>query len=148
MTRVLDGLRRKLGMKTSAQKDFEAASTRARLAASRVWQTCPVCGCVPVNEVGVPVPVSVRRWWCEAHRDQAQPGDMQPYTSGIRMSESGSLLPIDDREWEKIRAEQEIRRQRHERRLAERKLEAEALRREEGARLEAFRRELPPGIPG
>jgi hypothetical protein len=148
VTRVLDGLRRKLGMKTSAQVDFEAASTRARLAAARVWQTCPVCGCVPVNEVGVPVPVSVRRWWCEAHRDQAAPGDLQSYTSGIRLSESGVLVPAEDREWEKIRAEEAIRRQRHERRLAERKLEAERMRREREARDEAFRRELPPGIPG
>jgi hypothetical protein len=100
-------------------------------------------GAVPVNEVGVPVPVSVKRWWCESHRDQAAPGDMSIRSSGIRISESGALVPIDEGEIAKAEAEAEIRRQQHERRLAERKLETERLHLEEEARDAAFRSALP-----
>jgi hypothetical protein len=47
------------------------------------WQLCAVCGCQPLDEMtGAPQPVSVRRWHCSAHADQAAPEDMQPWPPG------------------------------------------------------------------
>jgi hypothetical protein len=52
------------------RKSVEAANQAARLRGSRSspWQMCgePTCSEVPVNELGAPVAVDVKRWWWPA----------------------------------------------------------------------------------
>jgi hypothetical protein len=61
---LLDKIRGRLGFKTSERRRFEAANREAAayVAAHSPWQTCAECGALPVNEVGVPIRVNVRRW--------------------------------------------------------------------------------------
>jgi hypothetical protein len=153
---LLDRARQRAGLPTTdeaeAHQRFEAASRAARVSggASSAWQMCgePSCNQAPVNHLGAPVPVDVRRWWCEAHRDQAQPGDMQPVGSGIRISESGALVPDDPNSEAREAASAESRRRLHDDRVAARQVEAAEAAESERLRAAAFRRELPPGIPG
>ena len=146
--RLLNGLRKRLGFKTSGQKSLEEAQACARSGWSP-WQLCPICGCQPVDEMtGAPQPVAVRRWHCAAHAGQAAPGDMEPMGSGIRMSPSGAFVEYNPGEIEKERAEAELRERRYQEQLAVRKLEADARRRQKEAEDEMFRRELPPGLAG
>ena len=114
------------------------------------WQLCgdPSCDAMPLNEVGAPVAANVRRWWCEQHRDQAAAGDMEPPGSGVRISESGSLIPIDDHEGDRDAARAESRRAELESRLADAEVDAAAGRRHREAREQEVRRLLPPGVPG
>jgi hypothetical protein len=140
---LLDGLRRVAGLKPEEPKVTRTGGGWSP------WQMCPACGAVPLDEqTHTPIPVSVKRWWCEAHRDEAAPGDMSVLSSGIRMSESGALVPIDEGETERDRVRAELRRRRHEEKLAQRRFEAEQGRREKEAADAAFRRELPPGFGG
>jgi hypothetical protein len=137
---LLGAIRRKLGLAPELPPAHGESGWSA-------WQLCPICGCQPLDPLtGAPQPVSVRRWHCAAHVDQAAPGDMEPMGSGIRMSPSGALVEYNPGEIEKERVEAELRERRYQEQLAVRKLEAEARRREKEAADEAFRRELPPGV--
>lgn len=82
---------------------------------------CAVDGCnaAPTRLGGFYVP-DVRRWHCEAHEHLAQPGDLEPRGSGIKLSPSGVPVPDDpaadaaDRDREasrraQLQAEAEIR---------------------------------------
>jgi hypothetical protein len=95
----------------------------------------------------VPIAFDVRRFFCESHLDQAQPGDMEPRGSGIKISESGALVPID--EDEEARAREQEKRIAAERQAAEdqRAVEAEHWRRHQEAIADETRRLVPPGIP-
>ena len=106
------------------------------------------CDEVPLNELGAPVAVNVRRWWCEQHRHLAQPGDMQPPGPGVRISESGALVPVDEHDEERDAAKLASRRVELEARLAESAADAAAGRRHREAREAEVRRLLPPGVPG
>ena len=132
-----------------ARERVEAASHTSGGGVS-AWQMCgdPTCNAVPLNELGAPVASTVRRWWCEAHRDQARPGDMQPPSSGIRISESGALVPVDEYEEAREAAKAESRRAELEARLDESEADAVAVRRHEQAREEEVRRLTSPGVPG
>src|SRR5215211_8652234 len=77
---LLNGLRRKLGLAPQLPPARGGSGWSA-------WQLCAVCGRQPADELtGAPRPVSVRRWHCEAHLDQARSEDMQPVGSGDRKS--------------------------------------------------------------
>jgi hypothetical protein len=103
---------------------------------------------MPINELGAPIPVNVRRWWCDAHRDEAADGDMEPRPSRLRYSPSGAIVEYDPDEEARAAAAEESRRRVREDRLAERAVEAAAKRESDEGRAAAFRRELPPGFPG
>jgi predicted phage gp36 major capsid-like protein len=97
----LDRAREAAGLPASGRVDearrlalVQAAGRRAA-AAESPWQVCaePSCTAVPVNPVGgAPVPVDVRRWWCEVHRHLAAEGGMQPRPSRVRLAPSGALV--------------------------------------------------------
>jgi hypothetical protein len=78
--RLLNWLRHACGLKSTddveAEERFERANAAARAVVASAFQSCPACGSIPTDEIGAWRPVNVKRWWCEAHRDQAQPGDM------------------------------------------------------------------------
>ena len=132
-----------------AHQRVELASHAARVAATSPWQMCgePSCNVAPLNNLGAPIAVDVRRWWCERHRDLAQPGDLEPRGSGVRMAPSGALI-IEEGEEARAAAEAESRRVLHEDRRAERQVEAVEQAEGERLRAAAFRRELGPGVPG
>jgi hypothetical protein len=142
---VADRIRRRLGLKTSGVKAMEEASRLARAKAADVstWQLCAVCGAIPTKELGVPIEVSCRRYFCPEHEGMAQPGDLAPRDTQWRYSPSGAIVEVNPAEVAREEAQAESRRRRHEQRLAEREFEAERMRREEEARDAAFRAELP-----
>jgi hypothetical protein len=149
---VLDRLRTKAGLPSTkvveARREYKAANQAGAVRSSgySAWQACPACGCVPVDEnTGVLKPVSVKRWWCEAHRREAAPGDMEPFSSGIRLSDCGVPIPYDEGEQARAEAEAEVRRQKLEADMAIRKREAEDRRRYEQAIADDIRRHTPPG---
>ena len=104
---------------------------------------CAACGRQPINEVGVPVEVDCKRYWCSEHEHLAAPGDLAPRETEWRYSESGAIIEHNPAEVAREEAQAESRRRRHEQRLAEREFEAERMRREKEARDAAFRAELP-----
>ncbi len=154
---MLDRARVKAGLPTTEQVDgrrkVEAASAAARAqgAAQSPWQLCHAesCNATPMNHLGAPIPVDVKRWFCPAHRDQAAEGDMAPRGSGLRIAPSGAIVPVDNpSEAAKQASVAESRRVLAEAQQAERAVEAEAKRRHDEAREEETRRLLPPGVPG
>jgi hypothetical protein len=147
---LVDKVRGRLGFETSEQRRFEAANREAAayVAAHSPWQTCAECGVLPVNEIGVPIPVNVRRWWCEGHRHLAAVGDMEPRSSGIRISESGALVPTDEGEVARAAAEADSRRRRLEAEAASREVEAGERREHQLAIADQIAAELPRGFPG
>jgi hypothetical protein len=108
------------------------------------YLTCahPGCGAFPVDPTtGGQAPTNVRRWFCGAHRREAEPGDMQPWTPGISFAPGGGLQFDDDVEVERKRSELEEQRRaaRREQRRAEREAEGEALERDQAAMAERWR---------
>jgi hypothetical protein len=115
---LLDQARRRAGLATTGEAEedarFERANQAARIQASlnSAWQVCNAADCtaIPMNELGVPVETSVRKWFCPAHVHLAAEGDMEPRSSGIRIAESGALLEIDEAEEARVAAKAESRR--------------------------------------
>jgi hypothetical protein len=75
---------------------------------------CAAEGCrtFPVDELGKPVPVRVRKWWCPEHRHLAAPGDLDPWQGpGLRYGPGGgielALTEEDERFYEQIDRERE-----------------------------------------
>jgi hypothetical protein len=137
---MLDAIRRKLGLAPQLPPVRGGSGWSP-------WQLRAVCGCQPLDELtGTPKPVSVRKWHCKVHVDQAGPGDMQPVGSGTRVTDVGVLVEYNAGEIERDLIEAELRERRNQERLAVRKLEAERLEAEKKARDEAFRSELPPEL--
>jgi hypothetical protein len=58
-------------------------------------QTCAAPGCEAVSSTreGALQPVAARRWHCEEHRGQAEPGDMEPFEEVVRVDRFGMPLP-------------------------------------------------------
>jgi hypothetical protein len=146
---MLDGARRRAGLATTgrieAMEAFEAASSRSSAGARSEYPICaaPECRSFPVNDIGAHARTNVRRWWCAAHKHLAEPGDMEPRTSGVRYSSSGALEFADEVEAEgqRARVEAESRRRQREVREAQRREEGERLAELEAARDERQRRE-------
>jgi hypothetical protein len=150
--KVLDACRVKAGLESAtaieSRRRVERVNTAARVQAGGGWQMCHGDGCneAPVNELGVPVAVNVRKWFCDAHMDQARPGDMEPCGSGIRIAPSGALVPIDEGEEQRAAEEAESRRRQLEERAAGREHEAAVSAEHKRLRDEAARRQVPPGM--
>ena len=151
---LLDGLRRRAGLKTATQIDherrFEAANEAgaARARSTSPWALCaePSCNRIPFNEVGVPVASTVNRWWCPEHAHLAQPGDLDERQLPIRLSPAGVLVEYDPAADEADRARERSRQVELEARLAEAEADAAPLREHEDARAEELRRLQPPGV--
>lgn len=152
---LLDAARERCGLPTTVeledQRRFEAANASARLQGAKVseWQICPAegCGAIPVNQLGAPIPTTARRWWCEAHRDQAAPGDLESRPSPLRISESGAIVEThDDGEHAREAAAAESRRSQLEAQAGDRQAEADAIRQHREAADADMDRLLPPGV--
>jgi hypothetical protein len=151
---LLDRFRKRAGLDTTtdidARRRFEAANRNARLIAAQEspWQICaePTCNEIPINELGAPIPVDARRWWCPAHRHLADEGDMLPRPIGLRIAPSGAIVPVDPDEEARGLVAAESRRHQHEAKLADRKADAQELASVERARRARVERELPPHL--
>jgi hypothetical protein len=137
---LLDRAREGCGMLSveaeAAHTEFERANANASLrpgrdAKGRLLQRCaePDCGRFPIGPEGFPAPVSDRKWWCDAHRHLAEPGDDQPPEAEYQLdpmtftvravgAERERLLE-EDRERESKAAEREQRRREEAKALAE-----------------------------
>ena len=81
---------------------------------------------------GAIAPVRARRFWCELHSDQAEPGDLDawepatvqidPLSGGLRLPEEQALAA------EHYRRQAEQREEEHRKRLEQRQAEAERIR--------------------
>jgi hypothetical protein len=153
--RIADQAREAAGLKSFTAIDWEAEAERGRRAApprrdadGRSYQVChePGCAAQAVNAAtGSPEPVAARRWWCADHRCGHE-ADLEPWTPGLRYSETGALIDADDdaeaeRERERSDREQERMRQRREQSQAERREQLAERREYERAREEQHRRE-------
>jgi hypothetical protein len=49
------------------------------------WRLChePTCNALPLNELGAPITVDVRKWWCARHRHLAVEGDRRELPPGV-----------------------------------------------------------------
>ena len=135
---VVDEARTSLDLPTLAEEDahkeFERANANlppGRDAEGRCLQKCAARGCVayPLNEMGVPVPVPDRIWWCDAHKHLADPDDHLPPAARYRLDlstmglvavgEERERLLEENRERERKAAEREQRRREEAKALAE-----------------------------
>jgi hypothetical protein len=152
---LLDRFRRRVGLdsteKIDARRQVEMASSSARLTAAKEspWQVChgEGCGQIPINELGLPTTTEARRWFCRDHRDQAQPGDMQPRPLRIRRAPSGALVEYDPDELAREATAEASRAALRETQQAERQVEAQERRDAERAARERVEREVPDGVP-
>jgi hypothetical protein len=129
----------------------QAAAPPQRDAAGLAFQLCaaPDCSVEPLSDVtGAPMKVAAKRWWCPEHEHLAAPGDLNPWTSPLRMTARG-IVDIEEEaaEAKRIETELESRRVRREQLQAERRAEAAERREYLRAREEQTRRETPPGMP-
>ena len=151
---LLDRAREGAGLlsteRTEQRRAYDLANPQSSTGARSEFPICaaPECRSFPVNEVGAHARTHVRRWWCAAHEHLAQPGDLEPRTSGIRYTRTGSLEFADEveAEAERARVEAESRRKRNEAREAQRREEGERLAELEAARDARFRSERFAGF--
>jgi hypothetical protein len=92
---LLDAARADLGLEPTA--DIEARRRVRginRVTVQQGLQTCHADGCsaIPLTECRGWRVVNCRRWFCDAHADQAQPGDLDDLGSGLRYSENGVIV--------------------------------------------------------
>jgi hypothetical protein len=153
---LLDRARERVGLATTEQVDqrrrFEVTNRNARLTAGQEseWQICAAdsCTAIPLDPTtGIPTTTKAKRWFCRAHRDQAQPGDLQPRPLRIRRAPSGALVEVDEAELAREATAEESRRRQREAEVAERQTEAAELDAHERAKRDQLDRELPPGFP-
>jgi hypothetical protein len=82
--KVLDKARAAVGLKSTGEVDADEEVERATEALRRRprpgLQHCAAenCSALPMDEQGLFIEVSDRRWWCDRHRDQAGPDDHLP----------------------------------------------------------------------
>jgi len=80
----VDRAREAAGLPSISALEFEATQ-RALVPSDRdemglKFQSCAAQGCeaVPLDSSGLPTGVVDRRWWCDQHKDQADPEDHLP----------------------------------------------------------------------
>jgi hypothetical protein len=102
----------------------------------------PACANFPVDPAtGLRTKSRAKRWWCSAHADRAEPGDLEAWSLRIRYTESGALQFLDEVEADQleIEREQERRRIQREAAAAERAEKAKEMREHEAAMDEYYR---------
>ena len=144
---LLDKARAEVGLVST-----EMADARERIYASSRSTTSGIGGCAIDGCANVPVrhgifhSPDVRRWHCPDHEHLAEPGDLEPRGSGLKLSPSG--VPIDDDPVADAR-ERERERSRRAQRQAQaeiRAVEAEEASRSRRLREAAQASELPEGL--
>src|SRR5215207_9313767 len=83
------------------------------------------CGEIPINELGAPIPVDVKRWWCPTHLHLASEGDMAPRPSRLRIMPGGAIVEVDEAPEAREAAAAASRSAQFEAQQADRRLEAE-----------------------
>ena len=151
---LLDNARQQAGLESIADVEAgmraEVASRAGEIIASQYDpQLCHgrtadgnFCNALPLNN-GVPAATNTKKWFCEAHRGQARPGDLDPLPSPWRYSPSGAIVEVDPIELARDQTAAESRRVQQEAELAERATEAEAIREHQAAVDAQANRELP-----
>jgi hypothetical protein len=99
---ALDRLRTKSGLATATAVDTERRIKETRMhtvGGSDPPQVVPCaadgCQAVPLHPVTwLPVVLDVKRWYCDAHADLAEPGDDDPKPPGMRLAPGGGLEEI------------------------------------------------------
>jgi hypothetical protein len=147
--RLVDEARTSLGMKTldaeKADREFKRVTRTlvgsGRDADGRIFQVCAAEDCLvyPLSEQGVPIPVPDRRWWCDRHKDQADPDDHLPPEPKYVLDFATMSPRAVGAERERLLEEDRER----ERKAAERT----RLRREEGERLWKLEQEWQAAHP-
>jgi hypothetical protein len=103
-------------------------------------QQCPMCGAVSSGPSGIPEPVAAARWWCDAHKHLADPGDLDPPQDLDPVIDLRTMSPRPSRaEMKRLRAEDERRREEDRERAEQRAAEAAAI----AAARERYERENP-----
>ena len=151
---LLDHARQECGLESIADVEAgmraEIASKAGEIVASQYNpQLCHgrtadgnFCNALPLNN-GVPAATNTKKWFCEAHRGQARPGDLDPLPSPWRYSPSGAIIEVDAAELAREQTAAESRRVQREAELAERAAEAAAIREHQAAVDAQADRELP-----
>jgi hypothetical protein len=107
----------------------------------------PECNAVPMR-LGIFYNPGVRRWWCPNHADRAEPGDLEPRGSGLRLSPSGVPIEFNPAADSADRERAASRRARSDAEAGIRAAEAAEQRASKQARDAAHRRELPAHLRG
>jgi hypothetical protein len=144
---MLNAARKTLGLPTV--EEIEAAQQPKPLqvrttGAGGSFPTCPAKGCgVSPTRHGIFWSPDCRKWWCPAHEHLAEPGDLEPRGSGIKLSPVG--VPVDDDPAvdARDRAREASRRAQLEAQADDRAVEAAEARASKEAADAAHRRELP-----
>jgi hypothetical protein len=139
--KLLDSARAEAGLPPTAAVDTHREISRVNV--PQGLQAChgPGCSAIPTTETGSWRAVRTRRWFCERHRHLATAADLVDRGSGVRLTESGVLVPDAPDDSEQATAESRRRRQQGQRADREKDLaEHEALER---GRRDQLRAELP-----
>jgi hypothetical protein len=95
------------------------------------------------------VAVRERRWFCDAHRDQASAEDLEPWRSTLRMTmTTKGVIDLEELEADRQRTERELERRRlaREREQAARREQVAEAKAEQRRRDEWMRAEMPRGL--
>ena len=153
---LMDRARKSAGYRTiseqKAHDSFEQANAAVQTRSTFTeFPVCAAAGCksIPLTEQGAHAKVVVRRWWCSEHAHLAAPEDFQP-PPGPRYGPSGAIEFPGEREAEAARLlhQEERRKEKREAMQAERREDAEAIKRFEDAMAAKWRRERPEGLRG
>lgn len=150
---LLDDARIECGLPTTKDVDGRARYTaanqaaQAQVAAENPWQLChePTCNAVPVNRLGVPIPVAVKRWYCAQHAHLASADDLKPTGPRLAISPGGAIVDLNDAEIDAAR-ERNAQATRDSQQAAREAATAAAIQEHDGleqARREQLQRELP-----
>ena len=146
---ILDRARAEVGLPSVEEVESQRPKPlRVRTTgAGGSFPTCAAKGCnaVPMRFGAFYNPV-VRRWHCPAHEHLAEPGDLEPRGSGLKLSPSGVPIPDDLIDDQRERDREEIDANRRATQTEQRAVEAAEHNRSKQARDEAHRSELPPHL--
>jgi hypothetical protein len=144
---MLNAARKECGLPTL--EEVEAARPQplqVRRVSSAPFPGCAATGChaAPVRaDTGGFYHPRVRKWWCPAHEHLAEPGDLEPPGSGIKLSPAGVPIPDDPAADERDRVREESRRAQLQAQAEIRAVEAAQRRASDQARDRAHQSELP-----
>jgi hypothetical protein len=155
---VLDDAREASGLERSEDIDSREAFEhrnrtlpRGRDPLGRCYQVCHAEGCTvhPVGPSGEWVPHLAAKWYCEVHRDQAGPGDLDPPDDLMPRIDPATMHVLPSRaEQARLEREAEQLREEDRRRNAAREAEAKTI----AAARERYETANPPpplaGLPG
>jgi hypothetical protein len=154
---VLDNAREACGLPRSEDIDRRERFTRLQQAQpvsrdrqGRSYQTCHAEGCAsyPTGPSGEWVLHPARRWFCDAHTDQAEPGDLDPMQP-IAVCDWRDFSEVPDpAEQAKLIAEQQRLREEDDRRNQRREAEAVAIREAQERYAAEHPSPWPPGFFG